>query len=328
MSLKTLEYTVRFLTPAFLGNAGQDDQWRTPPFKALLRQWWRVAYAADRNFKVSLEAMRKEEGQLFGHAWLQDASGKAIAARKSDVRIRLENWSLGNLKSVPELGQVSVGTNRIPAALYSGYGPIDKGPRLKRNAALQAGAEARLRIAFPTGRLLEQAITLMHHYGTAGGRSRNGWGSFILAGEIPKLEVPARDWQLALNEDWCHAIGRDQSGPLIWQTAPQSKWEDALRIIAQTRADLRRAVPDRLILAYPDTKKEMPGWSKNDRVPNSLRFKVRADAAGFVGMIYHAPCKPPDELWNKLQPQKRSEYPTTFAKAHMFLDEKFQRAEY
>ncbi len=38
-------YTVRFLTPAFLGDAEQNGRWRTPPFKAQLRQWWRVAYA-------------------------------------------------------------------------------------------------------------------------------------------------------------------------------------------------------------------------------------------------------------------------------------------
>lgn len=43
MPITTLSYTVRFTTPAFLGNAEQAGQWRTPPFKALLRQWWRCA---------------------------------------------------------------------------------------------------------------------------------------------------------------------------------------------------------------------------------------------------------------------------------------------
>lgn len=60
--MKELRYTVRFNTPAFLGNAEQAGQWRTPPFKALLRQWWRVAYAAERNFDVSMAEMRREEG--------------------------------------------------------------------------------------------------------------------------------------------------------------------------------------------------------------------------------------------------------------------------
>ena len=31
--MKKLEYTVSFTTPAFLGNAEQNGQWRTPPFK-------------------------------------------------------------------------------------------------------------------------------------------------------------------------------------------------------------------------------------------------------------------------------------------------------
>jgi hypothetical protein len=35
--VKKLEYTVRFTTPAFLGNAEQAGQWRTPPFKAMIR---------------------------------------------------------------------------------------------------------------------------------------------------------------------------------------------------------------------------------------------------------------------------------------------------
>ena len=35
-------YQLRFQTPAFFGNAQQQGQWCTPPFKALLRQWWQV----------------------------------------------------------------------------------------------------------------------------------------------------------------------------------------------------------------------------------------------------------------------------------------------
>ena len=36
--MQEMSYEVKFLTPAFLGNAEQSGQWRTPPFKALLRQ--------------------------------------------------------------------------------------------------------------------------------------------------------------------------------------------------------------------------------------------------------------------------------------------------
>ncbi len=47
MTMRELTYQVGFNTPAFLGNAEQQAQWRTPPFKALLRQWWRVVKAPE-----------------------------------------------------------------------------------------------------------------------------------------------------------------------------------------------------------------------------------------------------------------------------------------
>jgi CRISPR-associated protein Cmr1 len=38
MKMTQKNYVLRFCTPAFLGNAEQSGQWRTPPFKAQLRQ--------------------------------------------------------------------------------------------------------------------------------------------------------------------------------------------------------------------------------------------------------------------------------------------------
>jgi len=59
--MKKLKCQIRFTTPAFLGNANQVGQWRTPPFKALLRQWWRIVYAADHPGNLSVDLMGKEE---------------------------------------------------------------------------------------------------------------------------------------------------------------------------------------------------------------------------------------------------------------------------
>ena len=50
--MQTYSYQLRFQTPAFLGNAQQQAQWRTPPIKALLRQWWRVAVAQEVRYDV------------------------------------------------------------------------------------------------------------------------------------------------------------------------------------------------------------------------------------------------------------------------------------
>ncbi len=59
MMVKQL-YTVSFVTPAFLGDAEQNGAWRTPPFKILLRQWWRVAAAKEHNTTTSDCVKRRE----------------------------------------------------------------------------------------------------------------------------------------------------------------------------------------------------------------------------------------------------------------------------
>ncbi|MBM4200228.1 MAG: hypothetical protein FJ189_02960, partial [Gammaproteobacteria bacterium] len=179
-----------FTTPAFLGNAEQSGQWRTPPFKALLRQWWRVVYASRNGFDVDVAKMRKEEGMLFGHAWLDDdldTKGKKVSARKGAVRMRLDNWSHGKLKVWPS-SDVTIKhpevANPVGSQLYLGYGSLvfRSGTGLKANAAIQAGEHAQLSVAVPEdgADAVVNALTLMNAYGAAGGRSRNGWGSFVL----------------------------------------------------------------------------------------------------------------------------------------------------
>ncbi len=91
--MKKLEYQVSFTTPAFLGNAEQQAQWRTPPFKALIRQWWRVVKANEllragvSSGELHAELLRREN-ELFGAA-AYDANG---GSHRSLLRIRLESW--------------------------------------------------------------------------------------------------------------------------------------------------------------------------------------------------------------------------------------------
>ena len=152
-------YQLFFTTPAFLGNARQDAQWRMSFIKALLRQWWRVAWAAERKFALDLaamRAMREQEGLLLGHAWLEN---DAAHARKNAVRLRLSRWDDGELEQKawrqekfktikhPEVRQL------VAADLYLGYGPVifDKDSHasaLKAKAAIQTGEHAGFSIAF------------------------------------------------------------------------------------------------------------------------------------------------------------------------------------
>ena len=321
--MQTRTLTLKFLTPAFLGNAEQNGVWRTPPIKALLRQWWRVAYAASENFSVDVGAMRCDEAKLFGHAGDNGAS-------RSLVRLRLDRWDKGKLQKNkwvtgeriphPEVGN-------IESFLYLGYGPLT-GSSLKKNAAIQSGESAVLQVAFPGEHapLLDQALWLMNRFGTLGGRSRNGWGSFSLTpenGEALENTLPLREWKECLRLDWPHAIGQDGEGALIWKTTSQQDWKAIMVELARLKIALRTSLgfqtgrnaprtEARHWLSYPVTNHSVAAWGNNLRLPNSLRFKVRPTLDNrFAGIIFHVPCKPPaafspnidqiEELWTKVR---------------------------
>ncbi|MDR0716471.1 MAG: hypothetical protein LBF50_03510, partial [Azoarcus sp.] len=200
--MMTQTFTLSFTSPAFLGDAGQNGAWRAPPIKALLRQWWRVAYAAQRDFGVDVSAMRHEEARLFGHAWLEDdrdeKGDKAVAARRSKVRLRLDEDGRRPSMTPPRIEQL----NSI-SKQYLGYGR-----NFKANAVIQAGGSTILRLAFPDEHIssLNETLWLMDRFGTLGGRGRNGWGSFSLTPEngTPPLTgtLPLRNLEKCLSDGW------------------------------------------------------------------------------------------------------------------------------
>ena len=342
--MKTAHYTIQFHTPAFLGNAEQSGQWRTPAFKAQLRQWWRVAYAASLGFMPDVARMREEEGRLFGHAWLENDrndQGDKVAARKSQVRIRLGEWRPGKLKSWDGLEQEKIdhleaekSGRKVGPHAYLGYGPLDGrgGTKFseKVNAAIQDGEENTFSIAYPAEDvpLIEQALALMSQFGTVGGRSRNGWGSYSLLGinDMPSLAL--RPWQEALKLDWPHAIGSDDiKGALIWQSTPFADWKALMKALAVIKIGLRTQfifttgknaprTENRHWLSYPVTNHSVSDWGNNARLPNSLRFKVRPTADGkLVGVIFHMPCLPPPAF----KPQREA-INAVWEQVHAFLD--------
>lgn len=312
-------YQLRFQTPAFLGNAQQQGQWRTPPLKALLRQWWRVAVAQQARYNT--ETLRQQENALFGTA--ADGEGDS---RQSLVRIRLGHWNMGQLKD-----WTSIGTQKHPEVpapvgsdLYLGFGPLEydrasRSTSIKRKAAIQAGDTATLSLALPDGHAatFQTALWLMDRYGTLGGRSRNGWGSLSLQpvddgtaaldGQLSsQLALP---WQDALQRDWPHALGTDAQGALVWQTRAHGDWKKLMQELARIKIALRTQfkfttgrdnpaiTPEaRHWLSYPVTNHSVKSWGGNARLPNSLRFKLRPAADNpqqVVGVVFHVPCLPP-----------------------------------
>ncbi len=334
--MEELEYQVEFLTPAFLGNAKQNGQWRTPPFKALLRQWWRVVWAQQNGYPDEVGEMRAEEAALFGTA----ADKGAIARnRKSLVRLRLDHWSKGkqNTKEMIDHGYDHG---------YLGFGPLSKAgqgdSKLQSEAAIRTKERAVLSLYAPASSVeqIMTAISLIDAYGTIGGRSRNGWGSIKL---IPEGDTPPlsnnlsrflRPWQEALGLDWAHAIGSDSKGPLIWLVHDFGDWQKPMQGLASTKKKLLHNFKPKGIqphqkpqkrhwLSYPVTKQNVASWG-NLRLPNSLRFKVRQDTRNsrkLGGIIFHMPCLPPEEF----QP-KTKELIEVWVEIHEYLDRVLKRS--
>lgn len=320
--MQTAQFTVLLLTPTFLGDAAQAGAWRTPPFKALFREWWRIAAAPGHGYDH--RALRQSEGTLFGNAWLDSG------ATQSNVRLALKHWDAGTMTAWepndprephPEVRDKTTGKSRpVGSQLYLGYGPLkfEQGTALKANPALQAGKTNTLSLAWPeTETSIPHTLQLIDWFGTVGGRGRNGWGSLSLNPEPltarhPQLSSVLRDLRECLKLDWPHAIGKDTAGPLVWESAESfANWQDAMKFLARTKIGFRthlkfpneptphRQAQDRHVLSYPVTNHDVQGWSRDARLANQLRFKLFRDADKQLrARIYHTPHSSPLPMGN------------------------------
>lgn len=326
MTMTTLTYTVSFNTPAFLGNAQQQAQWRTPPFKALLRQWWRVVKAPEVDFDH--RELLRQENALFGSAG--DGDGEAGRSR---VQLRLSGWDEGTLTSLPkmathqhpEVKDRQTGQLRpIDSAVYLGFGPVTTSGN--RNAIAPEIPALTLKLRFPASQetTLRKAMQLAAWFGTLGSRSRNGWGSLHIEGDgilgwadltetNLRRNASASTLQDALRRDWAHGFGLIPGGRVAaWRVAridQKSKtmtgfstWREAMeelaRIKIKFRTDLKfpeEATPhpqlqDRHVLGFPVTNHGVRGISNDKRLAGSLRFKVHKHNDTFFALITHLPC--------------------------------------
>jgi CRISPR-associated protein Cmr1 len=264
------------------------------------------------------------------------------------VRLRLDKWAAGTLRSWSGLEQSPVehpeverAGRRVGPHVYLGFGPLTVEGRetvlTKGRAAIQAAEHAALSLAVPEAELarIRLALACIDRYGALGGRSRNGWGSVTLRpeGETPLLKAaevatPTLPWRDALRSEWPQALGCDAQGPLVWQTKQSSAdWKALMRQLAEIKIALRTrfafntgrdaARPEaRHWLSYPVTNHSVRDWGANARLPNTLRFKVRADADGKLrGVIFHMPCLPPPSF-----APDRGAIETVWQTVHQHLD--------
>lgn len=292
-----LRYTLRFVTPAFLGNARQEAQWRTPPIKALLRQWWRVAWAASHQYPSDFLPMREDEAYLFGHAWLEndtvptDHGPQKTAARKSAIQLRLSAPS-GAINPAAWTPGSQQGVTPLPTGLdtsYAWFGLIRRPGLPDRTAIKPAATEGarNLAIAAPESSmpLLSTALTLASAFGAVGSRCRGGWGSLHLD-EVtaPRgfiLSAYARPLNACLRDDWAMSLARDER-LCLWQSKEVFKsWDRAMGIVAVMRKDVRTSLPKTLRPAL--------GFAGVGRMPGPLRWKIVPAADGVQIRIFAMP---------------------------------------
>lgn len=234
MRMQELSYLVSFNTPAFLGNAEQQAQWRTPGFKALLRQWWRVVKAPEVGYDH--HELLRLENSLFGSAGEGDGSGR------SKVLLRLSAWDAGTLTSLPHMASIphqevkDRATGRpvaVSTAVYLGFGPVTT--HASRNAIAPAGNPVTFKLRCPESEAaaLRKTMQLIAWFGSIGSRARNGWGSLHIEGEgVLGLEglcdsklaeqAPTRSLKAALSDrlasEWPHSVGLcADDRPAVWR---------------------------------------------------------------------------------------------------------------
>ena len=127
-------YRLQLASPAFLGDADQRGVWRTPPLKALIREWWRIAVAPELGYDE--HKLRQREASLFGTA----ADDNQSDNQQSRIRLGLQDWREGSLKSWADVNpsergkpgtdpkvrhrEVDFGGGMVGSQLYLGYGPL------------------------------------------------------------------------------------------------------------------------------------------------------------------------------------------------------------
>jgi CRISPR-associated protein Cmr1 len=278
-------------------------------FKVLLREWWRVAVACNHDYNH--KQLREVEGRLFGHAWLKEEGSDKTWAMQSQVRLRLEEWRNGNMHrwsdKDPKVLHKEVGEQgrNVGSQLYLGYGPLtyrrNVGTALKSAPAINANDAMSFKMVVPDQHqeVINQALDLIHWFGTVGGRSRNGWGSFLLEGingytppaidellsgvALGRLYAFTRDFGQCFEKDWPHALGFDEQGPLLWKSKNSyDDWPSAMGELARVKIAFRTACSiernqdkeqngicnpcfdNRHLLAYPVTHHGVEGWVEKD----------------------------------------------------------------
>lgn len=326
IKIETATFRVRVLTPMFLGGAEGNAELRAAPFRNLLRSWWRVTQGPSNN-------LFDREKKLFGGVH----GGDAVTSHVKVQVIGLENR---------ELPIIAVGTNinigqmhnreaggrpEVSRAAYLGMGPVHFNGNLNKSA-INPGAEFDLIVRYPVSEqaLFQDIMSLVHHFGALGSRSRRGWGSFSLINENYNFKTFGelhqkfgknleQIFQGRLQYPFC--LGCIANRPLIWQLNSSGNWQQNLGTIAEIYMNLKHHInvapqgaQDRHILGIPLTNHKLRDI---ERMPSQIRIinRVSADGNSLITYIMHIPHKMSANLNFDVARQLR-----VWNSVHQFLD--------
>ncbi len=339
-----LDIQCEIITPMFLGNANQEAELRSAPFKGLLRYWWRVAQGRRYNDYTDL---LNAEKRIFGSADDQGGKSRVILSVEPVTALKTSRKGFGFIKNVrhPECEKTPGETN--PLNYLAGMGLIHYKDGIK-HSYFPVGERFKLRITATndTAEDVNRALNLFANFAAAGSRSRNAWGCINMTGVrycVPELV----DWEDAMNVDYPHCLGRDQDGALLWKTRQlHGDWKNCMRELAEKYIAVRLAFPmtgkephaeqqDRHILGYPLTnhnvvhKNKKLNWGtqnkrgkcKPTRHSSALRLFVRKEENGYRGYFLHIPHAFSQQMW----PDDRKRQIQIWQKVHQTLDNLCQR---
>ena len=318
-----LDVQCEIITPMFLGNANQDAELRSAPFKGLLRYWWRVAQGRQ---YADYEGLLKAENRIFGSA--DDKGGKSRVTLSvepvSDLKTTQKGFGFIEDVRHPECEKTNGKTN--PLNYLAGMGLIHY-----RNGVLHsyfpAGGKFRLKITATNDAAADvtSALSLFAKFAAAGSRSRNAWGCLEMTG-VPSCTHEPVEWQNALDVDYPHCLGRDEKGALLWRTrGTQEDWRHCMRELAEiyiqvrTRLDVVNGTPpDRHLLGYPVTNHTVMKnhWGNQGRHSSALRLLVRKEGNGCRGYFLHIPHAFSKQMW----PDDRKRQINIWKRVHKELD--------
>jgi len=334
VNIKTMRLKVKVLTPMFLGGSDGNAELRAAPFKAALRYWWRVLQG-----EVPKEALLKQETSLFGGVSEDAWKSRVSVYVKGNVTIEIPK--MGNLLKIhhPEAERAKCQVDG-PGYL-AGMGHYDFRNGFKKRAILP-GQRFELTVRYPVDQsdIIEKVIWLMNRFGTVGGRSRNGFGSFCFdtPNNVKVNCLPTIDFQQALrhkNNPYPHFLTKDHKGLTFWklQELDTKDCSTLMRSLAEIYIRLRTSPffkfnnggpGNRHLLGYPIMNHNLRDWGgPGGRLPSQLRLMVKPDdnddVNGFVLHMAHA--LPEDKKWF---PELASEE-EIWHQVHDFLDNHMTR---